>query len=312
MRHPYKDLSLQQLRGFCAICRLGSYAGAARQLGLSPSTVWEQMRGLERQFEVPLLETRDGAVQPTPEGRRLLELALPLLAGLESTREVLRQQRGRPPESITIVSGMRMLMEEIGQAIPIFRRRYPDVRLRLLYVEDREIESLVEQGKADLGLILEPGPGRPLRPTVVHEPAYDLDFVLVAPPRHPLLTRRSLRLRDIVRYPLVLGAPGTNSRRRIEEVLYQHGLLGAMRVAVETNSAALTFAYVRAGAGVGITAGNPRGFLCRGLGVRPLGRWFGAARYVFVWTRGAHVPPAQRELAELIRLNAGRPIRPGR
>ena len=163
MRHPYKDLSLQQLRGFCAICRLGSYAGAARQLGLSPSTVWEQMRGLERQFEVPLLETRDGTVQPTPEGRRLLELALPLLAGLESTREVLRQQRGRPPESITIVSGMRMLMEEIGQAIPIFRRRYPDVRLRLLYVEDREIDSLVEQGKADLGLILEPGPGRPLR-----------------------------------------------------------------------------------------------------------------------------------------------------
>jgi hypothetical protein len=76
-------------------------------------------------------------------------------------------------------------------------------------------------------------------------------------------------------------------------------------VAVETNSAALTFTHVRAGGGLGITAGNRRGFLGRDLGIRPLGKWFGAARYVFVWPRGAPVLPAQRELADLIQARAG-------
>jgi LysR family cys regulon transcriptional activator len=228
-------------------------------------------------------------------------LVLPLLAGLESAKEVLHQQRGRPPEVITLISGMRMLMEEIGQSLACFRRRFPQVRLRLLYAEDHALEAFVERGEVDMALTLEPGPGRVPRSTVMLEPAYELDYVLVTPPRHALFRKRRLRLDDIVCYPLVVGAPGTSSRRRIEEVFHRHKLLSAMTVAVETNSAALTFAYVRAGAGVGITAGNLRGFLGHGLGVRSLEKWFGAARYVFVWKRGAYVPPAQRELADMIR-----------
>lgn len=304
MRKPYKTINLEQVRSFCELCQLGSYTKVARRQHVTTSTVWERVRGLERQFEVALVENRNGVLRPTPEGRRLLELLLPLLTELESTREVFRQRRGLLPESITLVSGMRMLMEEVGQALVLFQRRYPKVRLRLIYAEDREIESLVELGRADLGLMLEPGPDRSPGAAVTFEPAYELDYVLVTPPDHPLRTRRGLRLRDVVRHPLVVGAPGTSSRRRIEEVFHHHSLLGKLTVAVETNSAALTFAYVQAGAGVGITAGNPRGFLCEGLGIRPLGRWFGTARYVFVWTRGAHVPPAQRELAEMIRLCA--------
>jgi DNA-binding transcriptional LysR family regulator len=72
-------------------------------------------------------------------------------------------------------------------------------------------------------------------------------------------------------------------------------------VAVETNSAALSLAYVRAGLGVGITTGHRRGFLGVGLGLRPVGDWFGAARYVFVRLRGAYLPPAQGRLIDLIR-----------
>src|SRR5262249_5400277 len=156
-------LNLQQLRSFNAVSRLGSYAAAARQLSLTTSTVWEQMRGLERHFEAALLEREGDRIRLTAEGRHLLELVRPLLAGLESAREVLHQHRGRPPEQITLVSGMRMLLEEVGEALAQLRRRYPSVRLRCLYVEDRAIEALVEHGEADLGLLLEPGPGRALR-----------------------------------------------------------------------------------------------------------------------------------------------------
>jgi molybdate transport repressor ModE-like protein len=301
VRKPYKDLSLPQLRSLEVVCRVGGYADAARELGVSTSTVWEQMRGLERYFEGRLLEAAGGRVRATAEGRQLLALVSPLLAGLGSAREVLRQQRGRPPESITLVSGMRMLLEEVGAALPGFRKAYPGVRVRCLYADDSAIAERVEQGRADLGLMLEPDPGRPAHPALTYEPAYALDYVLVTRPRHPLLGKRTLRLADVAEHPLVLGAPGTTSRRRIDEVFHLEGLLPRLRVAVETSSASLTVAYVRAGAGVGITAGNRRGPQWAGVGARPLGHWFGAARYVFVWVRGAHVPPAQRALADRIR-----------
>jgi DNA-binding transcriptional LysR family regulator len=63
----------------------------------------------------------------------------------------------------------------------------------------------------------------------------------------------------------------------------------------------LTFAYVRAGVGVGISPGHLRASLGRGLRTRSLAHWLGEARYVFVWLRGAHVPPATRALADGIR-----------
>jgi DNA-binding transcriptional LysR family regulator len=306
MRRRYKSMSLQQLGSFSEVCRQGSYAGAARRLDLSPSTVWEHVHGLGQQLDLSLVESRDGTVRPTPDGQELLDHVRPLLAGLESTGEVMRQKSGRPPAAVTLVSGVRMLVEDVGPVVGAFRQRYPGVRLRLLSAEDRKIEPLVEHGDADLGLMLEPGPGRPPRPALAYEPAYALDYLLVTPPGHPLLAKRGLRLADVVRHPLVVGEPETSSRRRIDEVLYQHRLVDRTTIAVETSSAVMVFAYVRGGAGVGVTAGNPRSFLCQGLGVRSLGRWFGAARYVFVWLRGAAVLPAQREFAETIRADIRR------
>lgn len=309
MRTTYKELGLSQLRSFCAVCQLGSYAAVARRLHLTTSTVWEQMRGLERQFEARLLENHGGEVRPTREGEQLRELVAPLLEGLESTKEVFQQQRGRPPAAITLASGIRMLLDEVGPVLPHFQKRYPGVRLRLLFEPDRQIESLVEQGEADLGLILEPDPARPTHPALAYEPAYEWDYLLVTPPGHALLAKRGLRLEDIVRHPLVVTVPGTASRRRIEEVLHQHQLFAKMQVSVETSSIVMTYAYVRSGAGIGIAVGNPSGFLCQGLGLRSLRQWFGAARYVFVWRRGAYVPPAQRALADLIRSSPeGQPV----
>jgi hypothetical protein len=58
---------------------------------------------------------------------------------------------------------------------------------------------------------------------------------------------------------------------------------------------------VRAGLSVGIAVGNASSPLYRGLGVRSLDRWFGTARVGFMWRRGAHIPPLQQHLAQLLK-----------
>src|SRR5580658_11264949 len=94
VRRSYKDVSLAQLRSFCEVCRLGGYASAARELLLTSPAVWEQMRALERQYGRPLLERNGNVVRPTVEGEQLLGMIRPILAGLDSTRDVLEQQAG--------------------------------------------------------------------------------------------------------------------------------------------------------------------------------------------------------------------------
>jgi DNA-binding transcriptional LysR family regulator len=305
-RRGYKDLSLAQLRSFCTVCRRGGYAAAARELFLTSPAVWEQVQALERHYGRRLLERHGNVIRPTADGEHLLGMVRPLLAGLESTREVLHQQGGALPERLTVATNLRVLAEEVSRGLRRFQRRYPQIRLHVVYTGN-DVEQRVQGGEADVGLTLDPGPDTPLSTAVVYEAAGEVDYLLVTPPRHPLLRRRALHLGQIVQHPLVLGEPMAYSRRRVQEILHRHDLTGELCVAVETSSDEYTLSCVRAGLGVGITVGSGRGHFYRGLGVRSLRRWFGTARLGFLWRRGAHVPPAPRELARAIRACVARP-----
>ncbi len=311
-RRSYKELSLPQLRNFCEVCKRGGYAAAARILHLTSPAVWEQMQGLERHFGVALLERHGAGVRPTLHGERLLEMLRPILAELESVREVLQQEEGVVPAQLTLVTNLRVLVEEISHGMRRFQQRYPAVRLRVFYTGSDEVEPRVLSGDADVAVTLEPGPEERRSTTTSYEPAGELDYLLIAPPRHPLLRRRALSLPGIVQHPLVLGETGAYSRRRVQEVLHRHELAHQAAIAVETSSDEYTLACVRAGMGVGITVGLPRGHLYAGLAVRSLRRWFGTARVGFQWQRNAHVPPVQRALADAIRLSLAEGRRGGR
>jgi hypothetical protein len=72
---------------------------------------------------VKLLERAGTGVRPTVQGMRLLELIRPLVAGLDSTREVLQQEDGAFPRQLVLVTNLRVLVEEISLAMRAFQRR---------------------------------------------------------------------------------------------------------------------------------------------------------------------------------------------
>lgn len=299
-RRSYKDLSLTQLRTFCEVCRLGRYTAVAQERMLTVPAVWEQMQALERHYAVRLLERHGNGVRPTAAGSQLLELVRPHLAGIDSSKEFVQQREGALPAQLTLATNLRVLAQEISLGMRAFQARYPQIRLRVLYTGN-DVEQRVLSGAADVGLTLELGPDDPRLTATVYAPAGEIDYLLVTPPRHPLLRRRALHLRHIIEYRLVLGDAVAYSRHRVQEVLHRHALEQAASVAVETSSDEYTLSCVRAGLGVGITIGTGRGHFYRDLGVRVLRRWFGTARVGFLWKRGAHVPVLQHELAESIR-----------
>lgn len=297
----YKEVSLVQFRSFCVVCEKGGYAAAARELHLTGPAIWEQMQGLERYYGVRLLERHGTGVRPTVQGVRLLEMIRPILAGLESTRGVLQQEDGALPEQLTLVTNLRVLVEEISSAMRTFQKRFPSIRLAVHYTSGAEVEPRVLSGTADLAFTLEPGPDSPPSGGTAYEDACELDYLLITRAGHALARSPTLDLKDIVHHRLVLGEPGAYSRRRLEEILHRHGLTRTAQVAVETSSDEYTIACVRAGMGVGITMGIPQGRLYRGLAVRSLRDWFGLAHAGFLWKSGVYLPPAQLELVRIIR-----------
>src|ERR1700758_4750955 len=99
--HRYKEIQLSQLRSFCLAATEGNFTSAARALGLSASTVWQQVRALERELKAKLLRRRSRAVELTDEGRLLLGLVQPHVGGLDSLRRFFEMRRqGVRPELV--------------------------------------------------------------------------------------------------------------------------------------------------------------------------------------------------------------------
>jgi LysR family cys regulon transcriptional activator len=295
----FKDLTLAQLRSFAVVCRLGSYAAAARELLLTSPAVWEQMQGLERHYGCRLLVRRGNGIAATPEGQQLLDMIRPVLAAIDSTRDVVQQRGGAAPAVLTVATNLRVLADEISQALRRFQKQHRSVQLRLIFTGN-DVDEWIADGRADVGLTLEPGPDQPSSATVTYEACGEVDYLLVAPRQHPLMRTRSFKLRQIADHPLVLGIAASYSRRRVEEVLHRHDLAGNIQLAVETSSDEYTLTCVRAGLGIGITIGIGQGQLYRGLAVRTLRNWFGTARVGFLWKQGAHLLAPQVALATSI------------
>src|SRR4051794_3205572 len=75
--YRYKEIQLAQLRGFCAVAVHGNFTAAAGALGVSASTVWEQVRALEKSLGTVLARHHGRGLELTPEGRLLYELVKP-------------------------------------------------------------------------------------------------------------------------------------------------------------------------------------------------------------------------------------------
>jgi molybdate transport repressor ModE-like protein len=200
----YKEVSFAQLRAFCECVRQGSFAGAARSLGLSQPAVWQQVRALERLAGVPLVERRGRTLQLTEDGRILWEQAHTVLGNVDSLWTMFRERRQALPRSLTVIATPALLAEELIEPIIQFCQAWPNVTVRLQSQHGQPVLDWLTRGDADLAVV----PADMLLiadPAMFHREQVGMRIAtLIAPEDHPLARRRRLTLADLVKYPLIL------------------------------------------------------------------------------------------------------------
>ena len=149
------ELSVQQLLTFQLVYQHSSYAAAARELELSVPTVWQQIQSIQRLYGFPLFEKQGRGISPTPKATKLYEQLSELLAGLDSTFGLVDPVQDQTVP-ITLVAGVRMMMEEIAEPLLRFRQQW-DHPLIIRQGNDHVAEQMVLGGEADLAFALEQG-----------------------------------------------------------------------------------------------------------------------------------------------------------
>jgi molybdate transport repressor ModE-like protein len=302
-RHSYKEIQLQQLRSFCETARLGSLTAAARSLGLSQPTVWEQVHALERELNVGLIERHARGCRLTEEGRRVAALAAPLVQGMRAFKRSVAESLQQESSRLSIATTQRILVEDLPPAIVQFEKAHENVQLRLLELRIEQVPQAVESGQSDIGFTTEEGTDR-RNPWLAFERAYQLEVFLVTRSDHPLARRRKVQPQDLLKYPL-LNSPQGIPDPTLAVTLQKLGVFDVQPRRVEAFYTAVIRKYVELGFGIGLIVGLPGHRPPASLHERSMSRYFGHVNVNLVWRKGDPRTGAAGAFAETVRQSLG-------
>lgn len=167
---------LAGLAAFVQVVDSEGFAAAARQMGLSRSTVNRLVIELENELGVQLLQRSTRRVSPTATGLAFCDRARTILADLAEAEQAVSQLQAEPRGILRVNAPMSFGTMQLAPAIAEFARQHPQLQIQLT-LEDRTIDPIAEG--YDLTLRI----GEPPRAaSLVVEPLAPVPLLLCAAP----------------------------------------------------------------------------------------------------------------------------------
>ena len=207
-------MNLRDLKYLVALADHRHFGRAAASCFVSQPTLSTQIRKLEDELGVSLVERAPRKVMLTPAGLDAAERARRIVAEVEQMKESAR--RSQDPEAGTVRLGIFPTLGPylLPHVIPRIRERFPNLELLLVEEKSDVLLSRLREGKLDAGLLALPVSDDQLHSQLLFEEP----FVLAVPESHPLAQRESLSLGELSNQKLLLLEDGHCLREQALEV----------------------------------------------------------------------------------------------
>jgi DNA-binding transcriptional LysR family regulator len=264
-------VDLRHLRYFTCVAEELHFGRAALRLGISQPPLSQQIRALEEELGVQLLERTSRRVRLTEAGRQFLPEARATMAQAEQAARTARlAHRGDVGRLRLGFSTSVPFIPRVVDALSRFRQAYPQVSLELDELPRDEQMSRVERGLLDVAIMR--AFSTPDLPSNMQSLRIQMDGVMLAMRQdHPLAQRTDiLTLDDLRAEPMILfgGGNGAGLNERLIEECQTLGF--ELDVVIETASFATLLGLTAAGLGVTILSRSLMRLNVDTLAFRPL------------------------------------------
>ena len=238
-----KHATLRQLKVFEAVARLLSFSRAAEELHLTQPAVSTQVKKLEEHAGNPLFEQFGKKIYLTPAGTELLQISRAIIQQFETAESAMLQYKG--------ISGGKLNVGVISAGDYFFPRllvefasRHQGVVLNFTVHNREELLSHIDENLTDLAVMVRP-------PTDIGTDNFAFaphPYVIVAPPGHHLVGKKSISLNTILAESFVVREKGSDTWNSMQDAFGSH--LSQLRIAMEIRSMETIKQAVIAGMGV--------------------------------------------------------------
>jgi DNA-binding transcriptional LysR family regulator len=227
---------------FLETLREGSFARAARKMGLTHPTIRRRIEDLERSLGVTLFTRTADGLCPTDAARRFQGQAEAMEAAAQNFLRIAAGEAGVAAGVVRIACSEITAQELLPRVIRQLRARHAGLRLQI----DIGNEALaVLRGEADIAIQL----GQPHQKALVGRRVGITHIGLFAHPRHLAAAGAPSRVADLKRFSLI----GAETDLYWKLVMRTHGLdLDSSDFAFRVSGQVAQLAAMRAGVGIGL------------------------------------------------------------
>ncbi len=245
-------MKLQQLHYVCAVAKHDlNVSEAAKVLHTSQPGISKQIRMLEGELGVPIF-TRMGKrlAEVTPPGRQIIKVAERILQETSNLKRISAEFTNESRGALSIATTHTQACYALPRAIKMFRKKHPDVTLRIHQGNPVQIREMAVTGQADFAIATE---AIATTGDLVSLPCYQWNRSVLVPRGHALLKkRRRLTFEDIARYPIITYDLAFAGGSLISKAFAEKKLTpDVVLTAIDSD---VIKAYVELGLGIGLLA----------------------------------------------------------
>lgn len=199
-------MELKQFRYFKAVAEELHFQRAARRLNLSQPALSHQVKQMEEEIGVTLLDRDRRGVALTPAGAVLLERATELLQAAESAIADARAVAHAEPKVLNIGFVDYLNLTLIAKSIATFRAANPEIEVRQAELPTAEVWAGLVERTIDIGFGVAPVVGDDLIARTIARG----QWLIVVPDDHPFADYETLPLTHLDGEPIIFFEKALN------------------------------------------------------------------------------------------------------
>jgi DNA-binding transcriptional LysR family regulator len=299
-------MELRQLRYLVALSEERSFTRAAAREHVAQPALSQQIRRLEGELGIGLVERTTRSVAITEAGELLIARSRRALAELDAARDDLLRLKGLLAGRVSVGVMHTMGPIDISLVLAVFHQRYPEVELTVREQSSEELAELLRVDELDLAFLSVTerveSHGLSLHQLVSEE------LVVLLPPGHSLAGRSTLRVRELAGEEFISYREGSRIRELLVGAAEQAGF--RPKVKLESNESQRVRRLVARGMGVAILPASDALGPGATVSVVRLRAPSLTRDITLAWRAQRRLPPAAAEFLALSRQTFGGPDLP--
>ncbi|MGB3765684.1 MAG: LysR family transcriptional regulator [Phormidesmis sp.] len=207
-------MRLEQLQAFLAVANTGSFQAAAKQCGITQSTVSRQIRAIEDALGVPLFH-RTAQSKLTLAGSSLLPRATRICREWGQAQQDISDLMNGKQTELCIAGIHSVCAFLLPPIVTQFCHDYPNVQLRVTALGSDRSLKVLRDGLVDVSIVMQ-NPLLTSNQEMVVTPLYEEPIEVLMAADHPLAEYEAVPWAEIARYPQVVFKDGYGMQRMVQ------------------------------------------------------------------------------------------------